>query len=102
MEQTSPATIDTNAHTVTIEVAKGTDVSNLAPSIILSAGATVNPASGVAQNFNGLFTYTVTAEDGETAQDWVVTVTEALISYLNVTSSSPLVDAADVNIDAII
>ena len=70
-------TIDGSAHTVAVTVPFGTDVTALVPTITLSAGATVDPASGVAQDFTSPVTYTVTAEDGTTTQPWVVTVTVA-------------------------
>ncbi|PIB35056.1 hypothetical protein BFP72_06425 [Reichenbachiella sp. 5M10] len=76
-EQTGAAVIDATNHTVDVEVAIGTDVSALTPSFTLSAGATSDPASGTAVGFGSAVTYTVTAEDGTTTQDWVVTVTEA-------------------------
>ncbi|WP_194767911.1 T9SS type A sorting domain-containing protein [Tamlana sp. I1] len=77
-EQTSEATIDATAHTVAIEVAFGTDLTSLTPAITLSANATVNPLSGVAQDFSNPVVYSVTAEDATTMQDWTVTVTEAV------------------------
>ncbi len=70
-------TIDGSAHTVAVTVPFGTNVTALVPTITLSAGATVDPASGVAQDFTSPVTYTVTAEDGTTTQPWVVTVTVA-------------------------
>jgi hypothetical protein len=77
-EQAGSATIDTGVHTVAIEVTNGTDLTSLSPTITLSSGATVSPNTGVAQDFSGgAVTYTVTAEDGVTMQDWLVTVTEA-------------------------
>jgi hypothetical protein len=79
-EQTGAATIDTVNHTVKIEVKHGTDLSNLAPTITVSEGASISPASGVARDFTGPVAYTVTAEDG-TQQTWTVTVTEAGSSY---------------------
>ncbi len=72
-EQTGAATIDAANHTVSIEVANGTDVTSLTPTITVSSGATVSPTG--AQDFTNAVTYTVTAEDGSTTQDWVVTVT---------------------------
>ena len=77
VEQTGPATIDAVNHTIAIEVGATTDITTLAPSITLSAGATVNPLSGAAQNFTSPVVYTVTAEDGTTTQNWTVTVTLA-------------------------
>lgn len=75
--QTGSATINTTNHTVAIEVTYTADVTALTPTITLSYGATVIPASGVSQNFTSPVTYTVTALDGTTTQEWVVTVTQA-------------------------
>ena len=62
--------------TVTIEVDPNTPLTALAPTISVSAGASVNPASGVTLDFTNPVTYTVTAEDGTTTKDWTVTVTK--------------------------
>ncbi|HUW07090.1 MAG TPA: Ig-like domain-containing protein, partial [Williamwhitmania sp.] len=70
-------TIDAPNHTVSVVLPYGTDVTALVPTITLSAGATVDPASGVAQDFTNPVTYTVTAEDGVTTMPWMVTVTFA-------------------------
>ncbi len=61
---------------ITAEVPNGTDLTALVPTIEVAMGATVDPASGVAQDFSTEVTYTVTAEDG-TVQDYTATVTEA-------------------------
>ncbi|QZY54921.1 S-layer homology domain-containing protein [Crassaminicella profunda] len=87
-EQTGKATINPSNHTVNIEVANGTDVTNLVPTIGIVSKATINPASGVARNFSSPVTYTVTAESG--TQDWEVTVSIApssIASYTPVTLS---------------
>ena len=76
-QQTGAATINTSDHTVTIEIASGTDLTNLAPSITVSEGATISPASLTARDFTNPLTYTVTALDGTTTQVWTVTVTTA-------------------------
>lgn len=73
--QTGAATINTTNHTVAIEVAYGTTVTALSPSISVSYGASIDPPGGTARNFTSPVTYTVTAEDGETTQVWTVTVT---------------------------
>jgi hypothetical protein len=65
-----------NGTNITAQVAFGTDVTNLVPTITLSTLATVNPGTGVAQNFTNPVSYTVTAEDG-TSQVYTVTVTVA-------------------------
>ena len=69
-------TIDENAHTVSLTVPFGTNVTNLIPSIIISSAATVLPNSLVAQDFTNPVTYTVTAENNST-QAYTVTVTVA-------------------------
>lgn len=75
--QTGSSTINAGAHTVAVTMPFGTNVTALAPTITLSAGATVSPLSGAATDFTNPVIYTVTAEDGETTQDWTVTVTVA-------------------------
>ncbi|MFH2143121.1 MAG: T9SS type A sorting domain-containing protein [Bacteroidota bacterium] len=82
-EATGPATINATNHTVNIEVGFGTSLTALVASYTLSIGATAEisatpQVSGVTSNdFSGSVTYTITAEDGTTTQDWVVTVTVA-------------------------
>ncbi len=80
--QTGSATISAVMHTINVRVESGTDVTSLAPSFTLSDGASakvddVVQASGVtANNYTNAVTYTITAEDGTTTQEWVVTVTK--------------------------
>ncbi|GAA3654884.1 BspA family leucine-rich repeat surface protein [Flavivirga jejuensis] len=76
-EQTSDAVINAENHTVTIEVAFGTSLDGLTPTITLSEGASISPESGAALDFSNAVTYTVTAEDGTTRQAWIVDVTVA-------------------------
>ena len=59
---------------ISATVPHGTDVTALVPTITVSAGATISPASGQAQDFSSPVTYTVTAEDGTTTADYTVTV----------------------------
>lgn len=99
-EQTGDATIDEENHTVSIEVAYGTDITSLSPSITLSSAASVSPNTGVAQNFTNPVTYTVTAEDGTTDQDWTVTVTVAAASTeTDITAFSLAEQVKDATID---
>jgi len=79
-DQTGDATIDTTNHTVDIEVLNGTDVTALSPEITVSAGAAISPASGVAQDFTDTVTYTVTAEDNVSTQDWDIVVSVAQLN----------------------
>lgn len=76
-EQTSAASIDATNHMISIEVERSTELSSLSPTITLSEGATAEPTNGNAQDFTSSVTYTVTAEDGTTTQDWIVSVTQA-------------------------
>ncbi|WP_165972400.1 cadherin-like beta sandwich domain-containing protein [Paenibacillus piri] len=79
-EQTGPAVIDANAHTIAIEVAHGTNLNGLAATFTLSAGAsakvgTVDQVSGVTTNdFTNPVTFVVKAADNST-QSWTITVT---------------------------
>jgi hypothetical protein len=77
-EQTGVYRIIAVTHTVEIEVVKGTDVTSLAPTITVSPGATIEPASGVSCDFTNSVEYIVTAEDGFTDQVWTATVTVEL------------------------
>ncbi|MGP1363510.1 MAG: choice-of-anchor J domain-containing protein [Bacteroides sp.] len=70
------ATVDKVNKKILIVVPIGTSITALVPTITLSAGATVSPASGVAQDFSYPVEYTVTAEDGQTKQKWTVSVSE--------------------------
>jgi len=74
-QQTGAATINTTNHTVSIEVAYGTSLTSLSPSITVSYGASIDPPGGTARDFTSPVTYTVTAEDATTTQVWTVTVT---------------------------
>jgi len=84
---TSPAitgVVNNTNHTVALTVPYGTDVTSLTPTISSSIGATVSPST--AQNFTTPKTYTVTAMDGTTTQEYVVTVTVSPNTATNITS----------------
>ena len=61
---------------VVVTMPEGTDVSQLVPTIEVSEGATVNPASGEAQDFTNPVTYTVTAKNSTTAAYTVTVIVE--------------------------
>ena len=90
-DQTGAATINTTNHTVAIEVSYTADITDLTPTITLSYGATIDPLSGVSQDFTSPVTYTVTALDEVTEQEWVVTVTQEEEPVDPPTSSSKIV-----------
>lgn len=76
-DQTSLAAVNPTEHTVAIEVVNGTDRTRLTPRIKVSIGATSNPESATTGDYSSAVTIAVTAEDGTTAQNWTVTVSEA-------------------------
>lgn len=76
-EETESASITNGI--INIEVANGTDVTSLVPEITVSEGASISPSSGTVQNFTESVNYTVIAEDGQTTQQWTVTVSEAAL-----------------------
>jgi hypothetical protein len=78
--------INESTHSVTVDLPYGTVVTNLVPNIS-HTGASISPASGVAQNFSTPKIYTVTAADGST-QAYTVTVTVALNSAKDITAFS--------------
>ncbi|MDR2949292.1 MAG: PCMD domain-containing protein [Prevotella sp.] len=67
-------------HTVQLIVSEKADYSRIVPIIEVSPGATVQPASGVAQDFsNGKYVkYTVISEDGKYFKEYTVTVTSKI------------------------
>ena len=67
--------IDNEAGTITFKVLDSAESLVFAPTIEVSAGATVSPASGEEQDFSSAVTYTVTAEDG-TVKTYTVSVVE--------------------------
>jgi|GEM_PF-456786 len=66
-----------------VSIPNGTDFTKLAPTITVSPGATISPASGQTVDFSqGPVTYTVTAENGSAAT-WTIKVTFPLIGASN-------------------
>jgi hypothetical protein len=70
------AVINAGTHTVSAVVSNGTVLTALTPTIGISAGAKINPASGSTLNFTNAVVYTVTSQSG-VSQAWTVTITEA-------------------------
>lgn len=64
----SEGVINEENKTILMAFPAGTDVTHLTPTIVVSEGATVDPASGVAQDFSSPVVYTVTALNGTTAE----------------------------------
>lgn len=74
--------IDNEAGTITFKVLDSAESLVFAPTIEVSAGATVSPASGEEQDFSSAVIYTVTAEDG-TVKTYTVSVAakQSILSY---------------------
>lgn len=68
--------IDEVARRISFVLPAETDVTQLVPTIEVSEGAKVEPASGVAQDFTNPVTYTVTAQNGTTAVYTVMVIVE--------------------------
>jgi len=83
------ATINNSNATVTATVTFASNLTSLAPIISVSSFASVNPASGVTQNFTNPVTYTVTAQDASTKQ-WTVTITKQTTGINNVASNESI------------
>ncbi|MDX9727468.1 MAG: DUF5018 domain-containing protein [Bacteroidales bacterium] len=108
LEQFNPiitGVINDQAKTIILtDIPAETGLAALVPTISLSAGATVNPASGAAQNFTGPVIYTVTAEDGSsvtysvTASLGIETLSGSMTANRTLTDRVPG-DATDYIID---
>ncbi len=73
--------------TITVTLPAGTDVSSLTPAII-HTGNTVNPDTGIAQDFTNPITYTVTAANFETQEYSVTVIMPTLSDTKDITSFS--------------
>lgn len=106
VEQAEEAAIDTDAHTVLVQVKSGTNRNGLVAAFALSDGATamvgsVTQVSGTtANNFTNPVTYAVKAEDGST-QNWKVTVVFAPSSEKEITAFSLAAQTKPAIIDAV-
>lgn len=64
--------VEVSDNSIIFYILDSTQNLNFAPSIEVSAGAKITPASGVSQDFTNDVTYTVTSEDGVTTTQYVV------------------------------
>jgi len=70
-DHSTKTVIDTAAHTITVTVPAGTDVTNIAPKITASDFATVSDGG---KNFSSDVVYTVTPQNGGAGQTWTAHV----------------------------
>ncbi len=86
--QSSPATINNSASTVSLTCVAGTDLTKLSPVITVSSGCTISPASGAMVDFSGgPVKYTVTGSDS-TTRNWLVTVSKILYTGNSILSAT--------------
>jgi hypothetical protein len=90
------ANIEEETKTISAIVPYGTTVTALVPTITISGGATITPASGVAQDFSAPISYKVTAANGDSVKYTVNVVIEARNSS-NILSF--VVNSVDASID---
>ncbi|WP_108869067.1 DUF5018 domain-containing protein [Aquimarina aquimarini] len=62
------ANIDHNTFEVSLALPYNTDLTNLVPIVEIGSAISITPSSSVAQNFNEVVIYTITAEDGSTQE----------------------------------
>lgn len=62
------SSINESTKTITLLVSNRENLSAISPTITISGSASISPASNTAQDFSNGIVYTVTAEDGTTAQ----------------------------------
>ncbi|MFY0602099.1 MAG: Ig-like domain-containing protein [Cyclobacteriaceae bacterium] len=93
-DQGQSATIDPGAHTVEILLSEGSSTTQV-PEITTNTGASINPTTGISQDFSSPVVYTVTAEEGNT-QDWTVFATELDETAPVIASLSPANNASGV------
>jgi Domain of unknown function (DUF4960)/Domain of unknown function (DUF5018) len=67
-------TINESAKTITLELPPAADITKVTPTITLSAGATISPASGVVKDFTNPVTYTVTDATAQVSNAYTVTM----------------------------
>ncbi len=68
----SEGMIKNDSGIIRIQVPANTNKTNLTPTIEITEGTTIEPASGVAQNFSKFVIYTVTASSGEISKYTVI------------------------------
>jgi hypothetical protein len=86
--QIGDSVINSELRTISIIMPYGTTVSALTPTVVVSTGATVSPASAVETDFTSSVKYTVTAENTTDTKIWTISVSvaeaEALSNAANI------------------
>jgi len=80
----STQTVISTDTAIVFTVRADADVSSLAPTLTLSRGATVTPASGTVHDFSqGPVSYTVTSEDGKWQRRYTIAVTPTIATVVD-------------------
>lgn len=74
--------IDESNKKITVTVPNETDIKSLAPTLEISARASVSPASGTVKDFSDSVTYTVTAEDLSTVRYKVKVLVSTVVDFV--------------------
>lgn len=72
--------INESNKTISVKVPFETNIASLAPNIVISKNATINPSLGMARDFSTPVNYTLTAMDGTTKQ-YIVSIIKENLSY---------------------
>lgn len=99
--------INETAKTIEIDLPAGVDVTTLAPSIVISEGATISPASGESVDFTDPVDFTVTDQSGTISATYTVTVSSANLRKLafigvaaeNTTAAWDALDGSDYDLN---
>lgn len=75
-------TINETAKTVILELPATADITAVTPTVVVSEGATVSPASGSAVDFSNPVDFTVTDRSGTITNTYTVTVSQAALRKL--------------------
>ncbi len=104
---TESGSINESAKTIEVELEAGVDVTALTPTILISEGATVSPASGTSLDFSSPVQFTVTDQSGSITSVYTVTVASANLRKIafigvaaeNTTASWDALAGSDYNLD---
>lgn len=100
-------TINESAKTIGLELPPSADITKVTPTITLSVGATVSPASGAVQNFTNPVTYTVTDQTKQVSNIYTVTMTQVKlkkfafigVAAANTAAAWDALDGSDYNLN---
>lgn len=87
-EQSGEAIIDSEEHTISIEVGTSTDLTSLITSFTLSDGAISDKGNGSSMDFSEPVKFNIMAEDRIASQAWIITVINLVLSNEEVMTKS--------------